>query len=210
MKSHQLNLKDFSVQHLFERNYTQIKLLGNNVKQEVFINCIVSMECSWLLLCWIYFLILFLVYILFMILIAMGKFGMGKVSALREVAMCIEGGYKYYGLGMSSNCLVVIVGLFAFGCEKLRYKAEIQPSELLDPVHPFNLKTNDSSDHIYGTPSKNTNPISIKENDMSRSTHQDNPSSNLPWTQIKSFSCISPERLHMIPISTAQRQDYSR
>lgn len=32
---------------------------------------------------------------------SMGKFGMGKVSALREVAMCIEGGYKYYGLGMS-------------------------------------------------------------------------------------------------------------
>ena len=30
-----------------------------------------------------------------------GKFGMGKVSALREVAMCIEGGYKYYGLGIA-------------------------------------------------------------------------------------------------------------
>jgi hypothetical protein len=29
----------------------------------------------------------------------------------------------------------LIVGLFAFGCEKLRYKGEIQPSELLDPVH---------------------------------------------------------------------------
>ena len=32
---------------------------------------------------------------------AVGKFGMGKVSALREVAMCIEGGYKYYGLGIA-------------------------------------------------------------------------------------------------------------
>lgn len=31
-----------------------------------------------------------------------GKFGMGKISALREVAMCIEGGYKYYGLGIIS------------------------------------------------------------------------------------------------------------
>jgi arginine-tRNA-protein transferase len=31
-----------------------------------------------------------------------GKFGMGKVSACREVAMCVEGGYKYYGLGMFS------------------------------------------------------------------------------------------------------------
>jgi arginyl-tRNA--protein-N-Asp/Glu arginylyltransferase len=67
---------------------------------------------------------------------SMGKFGMGKVSALREVAMCIEGGYQYYGLGIFSCCLVVIVGLFAFGCEKLRYKAEVQPNELLDPVHP--------------------------------------------------------------------------
>jgi arginine-tRNA-protein transferase len=29
----------------------------------------------------------------------LGRYGMGKVSAVREVAMCIEGGYKYYGLG---------------------------------------------------------------------------------------------------------------
>jgi len=28
-----------------------------------------------------------------------GKFGMGKVSAMREVAFCIEEGYKYYALG---------------------------------------------------------------------------------------------------------------
>ena len=32
----------------------------------------------------------------------LGKFGMGKVSACREVAMCVEKGYKYYGLGMIS------------------------------------------------------------------------------------------------------------
>ena len=30
----------------------------------------------------------------------------------------------------------VMVGLFAYGCEKLRYKGEMQPSELLDPVLP--------------------------------------------------------------------------
>lgn len=30
-----------------------------------------------------------------------------------------------------------MIGLYAFGCEKLRYKAEIQPSELMDPVTPF-------------------------------------------------------------------------
>jgi arginyl-tRNA---protein transferase len=30
---------------------------------------------------------------------SMSKFGMGKVSALREIALCIERGYKYYGLG---------------------------------------------------------------------------------------------------------------
>lgn len=65
---------------------------------------------------------------------ALGKFGMGKVSALREVAMCIEGGYKYYGLGIARYRTVLITGLFASGCEKLRYKGEIQPSQLLDPV----------------------------------------------------------------------------
>jgi arginyl-tRNA---protein transferase len=31
---------------------------------------------------------------------AVGRFGMGKVSALREVALCIEGGYKHYQLGI--------------------------------------------------------------------------------------------------------------
>jgi arginyl-tRNA---protein transferase len=35
-----------------------------------------------------------------------GKFGMGKVSALREVAMCIEGDYKYYGLGMHPRAML--------------------------------------------------------------------------------------------------------
>jgi arginyl-tRNA--protein-N-Asp/Glu arginylyltransferase len=30
-----------------------------------------------------------------------------------------------------------MLGLYAFGCEKLRYKAEIQPSELMDPVPPL-------------------------------------------------------------------------
>ena len=41
---------------------------------------------------------------------------------------------------MDLVCLVegygVMVGLFAYGCEKLRYKGEMQPSELLDPVSP--------------------------------------------------------------------------
>jgi len=32
-----------------------------------------------------------------------GRFGMGKISALREVALCIEGGYKYYQLGIQSK-----------------------------------------------------------------------------------------------------------
>jgi len=142
---------------------------------------------------------------------SMGKFGMGKVSALREVAMCIEGGYKYYGLGMFPNCLVVIVGLFAFGCEKLRYKAEIQPSELLDPVTtPPISNLIFSSDHIYGTPSKNTNLISTKEKDTLHSTHPDNLSSNLPWTQIESISCVSQKHLLTIRTSTPQRQTYSR
>ena len=36
-----------------------------------------------------------------------GKFGMGKVSACREVALCIEEGYKYYGLGR--HCQSVLI-----------------------------------------------------------------------------------------------------
>jgi arginyl-tRNA---protein transferase len=99
---------------------------------------------------------------------AVGKFGMGKVSALREVSMCIEGGYKYYGLGIATFLKVLMAGLFASGCEKLRYKGEMQPSELLDPVRCLKFLA-DFRNHIYGIHSRNINPFSIKDRHTSHS-----------------------------------------
>lgn len=58
-----------------------------------------------------------------------------------------------------------MIGLFASGCEKLRYKGEMQPSELLDPVrrlvYPVDFRI-----HIYGIHSRNINPFLIKDRHM--------------------------------------------
>ncbi|GAO47949.1 hypothetical protein G7K_2144-t1 [Saitoella complicata NRRL Y-17804] len=57
------------------------------------------------------------------------RFALGRVSALREIALCEqlvkeggEGGeVRYY------------MGFWIWGCEKMRYKGEYAPSEVLDP-----------------------------------------------------------------------------
>ena len=49
-------------------------------------------------------------------------FDWGKISALREIALAAEGGYKYY-----------YMGYYIHSCVKMRYKADYKPSYLLDP-----------------------------------------------------------------------------
>lgn len=46
----------------------------------------------------------------------------GKISALRETALAIEGGYDYY-----------YMGYYIHSCVKMRYKGRFEPSYLLDP-----------------------------------------------------------------------------
>ncbi|KAL8759182.1 MAG: hypothetical protein Q9199_000940 [Rusavskia elegans] len=46
----------------------------------------------------------------------------GKLSAVREIALAIEGGYKYY-----------YMGFYIYSCIKMRYKNQYQPSYILDP-----------------------------------------------------------------------------
>ncbi|RMZ79947.1 hypothetical protein DV738_g3006, partial [Chaetothyriales sp. CBS 135597] len=46
----------------------------------------------------------------------------GKISALREIALTIEGGYEYY-----------YMGYYIPSCVKMRYKGTFAPSYLLDP-----------------------------------------------------------------------------
>ncbi|RMD40680.1 hypothetical protein DV735_g4439, partial [Chaetothyriales sp. CBS 134920] len=46
----------------------------------------------------------------------------GKISALREIALTIEGGYEYY-----------YMGYYIHSCVKMRYKGTFAPSYLLDP-----------------------------------------------------------------------------
>ncbi|KAL8863293.1 MAG: hypothetical protein Q9178_000668 [Gyalolechia marmorata] len=46
----------------------------------------------------------------------------GKLSALHEISLAIEGGYKYY-----------YMGFYIHSCTKMRYKNQYQPSYILDP-----------------------------------------------------------------------------
>ncbi|KAL9001369.1 MAG: hypothetical protein Q9169_000260 [Polycauliona sp. 2 TL-2023] len=46
----------------------------------------------------------------------------GKLSAMREISLAIEGGYNYY-----------YMGFYIHSCTKMRYKNQYQPSYILDP-----------------------------------------------------------------------------
>lgn len=49
-------------------------------------------------------------------------FDWGKISALMEISLTVEGGFKYY-----------YMGYYIHSCIKMRYKAGFRPSYLLDP-----------------------------------------------------------------------------
>jgi arginine-tRNA-protein transferase len=50
------------------------------------------------------------------------KWSFGKLSAMREAALALEGGYQYY-----------YMGFYIHSCVKMRYKGTYKPSYLLDP-----------------------------------------------------------------------------
>ena len=50
------------------------------------------------------------------------KWQFGKLSALREAALAIEGGYQYY-----------YMGYYIHTCTKMRYKGDYKPQHVLDP-----------------------------------------------------------------------------
>jgi arginine-tRNA-protein transferase len=50
------------------------------------------------------------------------KWQFGKLSALREAALALEGGYEYY-----------YMGYYIHSCTKMRYKGDYKPQHVLDP-----------------------------------------------------------------------------
>ena len=60
----------------------------------------------------------------------------GKLSALREIAMAIEGGYRYYYMGKKfyppySPTFDFTIGYYIHSCIKMRYKATFRPQYIL-------------------------------------------------------------------------------
>jgi len=49
------------------------------------------------------------------------RWSFGKLSALREAALALEGGYEYY-----------YMGYYIHGCKKMRYKGDYRPQYVLD------------------------------------------------------------------------------
>lgn len=78
----------------------------------------------------------------------------GKISALREIALVMEGGYEYY-----------YMGYYIHSCIKMRYKGRFEPSYLLDPEIPAwnlldsQLRSN-LDKHKYFSPSGSLRDIS--------------------------------------------------
>lgn len=54
---------------------------------------------------------------------AFNKFSPGKLSALRETALCVEEDYRWY-----------MMGYYIHSCIKMKYKADFKPQYVLDPV----------------------------------------------------------------------------
>lgn len=73
---------------------------------------------------------------------------LGKVSALREIVLARDLGLPHY-----------YMGLYIFGCSKMAYKGQFQPSELLDPqsAHlvpdwvPLEVLQKELDEHMYAT-----------------------------------------------------------
>lgn len=63
-----------------------------------------------------------------------------------------------------------MAGLFAHGCEKLRYKGEMQPSELLDPVFSTQVEAVNGRKRTNGIRLRSFNLISIMGTSTSLST----------------------------------------
>jgi hypothetical protein len=63
----------------------------------------------------------------------------GKLSALREAALALEGGYQYY-----------YMGYYIHSCTKMRYKGDYSPQHVLDPEsyewHPLEGELKDLLD----------------------------------------------------------------
>jgi arginine-tRNA-protein transferase len=56
------------------------------------------------------------------------KYNFGKLSAVREAMLTLQGGYQYY-----------YMGFYIHSCAKMKYKGEYQPQHVLDPeTHEWN------------------------------------------------------------------------
>ena len=60
----------------------------------------------------------------------------GKLSALREIAMAVEDGYRYYYMGKEvllscSPAFDFSIGYYIHSCIKMRYKASFRPQYVL-------------------------------------------------------------------------------
>lgn len=71
----------------------------------------------------------------------------GKLSALREIQLAIEGGYQYYYMGQQASSIIarlfsIIVGYYIHSCIKMRYKGKYKPTYVLGQwnlSHPISI-----------------------------------------------------------------------
>lgn len=103
----------------------------------------------------------------------------GKITALHEIALAIEGGYRYY-----------YMGYYIHTCQKMRYKGRYEPVNVLDPEslewHSFDDDFRKKLDkHRYVSLSGNQSRAKLKTNDAKATGTMTTPSSMESTTEDK-------------------------
>ena len=117
-----------------------------------------------------------------------GHWDWGKVSALHEIALALDGGYQYY-----------YMGFYIHSCTKMRYKGQFSPSYLLDPeVLDWNLLDNDYRAKLdkrkYVSPSRDakaegTSAMSpVTNNDVQEPRTENGTTSSDDLTKVKELN----------------------
>ncbi|PGH03885.1 hypothetical protein AJ79_07243 [Helicocarpus griseus UAMH5409] len=121
----------------------------------------------------------------------------GKISALREVALTIEGNYKYY-----------YMGFYIHSCQKMRYKANFQPQYILDPEtlawDPFNDYKPKLDRHSYVSLSRDRRIENGLETPTPPNQTNNNSSSNTPLPLTENEEEMSLFDVHMPGVLTLQ------
>jgi arginine-tRNA-protein transferase len=124
------------------------------------------------------------------------KWSLGKLSALRETALALEGGYEYY-----------YMGYYIHSCLKMRYKGTYKPQHVLDlesfewsPLDEEMCRLMDERKWVSMSRERRAKPLQDKSpNTDATTTDAEDPDHLGPSETNKDKDPIYPTTLHPVP-----------